>query len=138
MGIEHHYRLGSAWHDCDNRWHQQFGLPDRLLQNAIKTIGTRLLKTPHRHRNITVKRVLLDAGQFLRAQSFVAKGFGRPFQPSRNYAEIDITYKCNLKCINCNRSCTQAPIDTEMPVAYSRYSRKGCNLPNQIKQPFNR
>lgn len=35
--IEHHYRLGSAWHDCDNRWHQQFGLPDRLLQNAIKT-----------------------------------------------------------------------------------------------------
>jgi len=75
------------------------------------------LKTPHRHRNISLKRLLLDAYQFVRAQSFVANRFGKQFQPSRNYAEIDITYKCNLKCINCNRSCAQAPSDIEMPVA---------------------
>ena len=75
------------------------------------------MKTPHRHRNITVKRLLLDAYQFVRAQSAVSKCFGRQFQPSRKYAEIDITYKCNLKCINCNRSCTQAPSGIEMPVA---------------------
>ena len=37
--------------------------------------------------------------------------------PSRDYAEIDITYKCNLKCLNCNRSCSQAPSNIEMPVA---------------------
>jgi molybdenum cofactor biosynthesis enzyme MoaA len=74
------------------------------------------LKTLHRHRNITVKRLLLDAYQFVRAQSAVSKCFGRPFQPSRKYAEIDITYKCNLKCINCNRSCAQAPSGIEMPV----------------------
>ena len=42
--------------------------------------------------------------------------FGRQFAPSREFAEIDITYKCNLKCINCNRSCTQAPSNMEMPV----------------------
>jgi len=30
--------------------------------------------------------------------------------------EIDITYACNLKCIGCNRSCTQAPHNHHMPV----------------------
>ena len=43
--------------------------------------------------------------------------FGKQFRPSREFAEIDITYKCNLKCLNCNRSCTQAPSNVEMPVA---------------------
>jgi len=31
------------------------------------------------------------------------------FLPDINKIEIDITYDCNLKCISCNRSCTQAP-----------------------------
>jgi hypothetical protein len=74
------------------------------------------LKTPPRHRNITAKRLFLDAYQFVRAQSFFSKRFGRQFLPSREYAEIDITYKCNLKCLNCNRSCTQAPSNIEIPV----------------------
>ena len=75
------------------------------------------MKTPPRHRNITVKRLLLDAYQFVRAQAFISKRFGRQFLPSREYAEIDITYKCNLKCLNCNRSCTQAPSNIDIPVA---------------------
>ena len=75
------------------------------------------MKTPARHRNITVKRLLLDAYQFVRAQSFISKRFDRQFMPSREFAEIDITYKCNLKCLNFNRSCTQAPSNVEMPVA---------------------
>lgn len=41
---------------------------------------------------------------------------GRPFQRSRRFIEIDLTYKCNLKCLNCNRSCTQAPSDLEIPI----------------------
>jgi hypothetical protein len=72
---------------------------------------------PPRHRNITVKRLTLDFYQFIRSQSLVAGWFGRQFKPSREFVEIDITYKCNLQCINCNRSCTQAPSDTEMPVS---------------------
>jgi hypothetical protein len=75
------------------------------------------VKTPPRHRNITAKRLVLDAVQFVRAQSFVSNHMGRQFHPSRQFAEIDITYKCNLKCFNCNRSCTQAPSDQEMPLA---------------------
>lgn len=78
--------------------------------------GVQPLRPPARHRNITAKRLLLDTYQFARAQSFVARRFGKQFRPSRKYAEIDITYKCNLKCINCNRSCAQAPSSTELPV----------------------
>ena len=68
------------------------------------------------HKNITLKRLALDLYQFFRAQSLAVKVLGRQFQRSRRYVEIDITYKCNLKCINCNRSCTQAPSRKEMPV----------------------
>ena len=75
------------------------------------------MKIPHRHRNITLERLILDAYQFLRSQSVVADRLGPQFRPSREYAEIDITYRCNLKCINCNRSCAQAPSDLEMSVA---------------------
>ncbi len=33
----------------------------------------------------------------------------KAFLPNANKVEIDITYDCNLKCLGCNRSCTQAP-----------------------------
>lgn len=87
------------------------------LGKSIQDQGVRSVHTPRRHRNISVKRLLLDAYQFVRAQSVVSTRFGKPFRPSRDYVEIDITYRCNLKCINCNRSCTQAPSKIEMPVA---------------------
>ncbi len=64
-----------------------------------------------------MKRLVLDAYQFIRAQQPVVKVFGKQFLPSRDCIEIDITYVCNLKCINCNRSCSQAPSGIEMPVA---------------------
>ncbi len=75
------------------------------------------MKLPERHRNITARRLLLDAWQFICCQSWICRRFGKPFKLSRNFIEIDITYKCNLKCFNCNRSCTQAPSETELPVA---------------------
>ena len=75
------------------------------------------MNQPTRHRNITVRRLLLDAWQYIRAQTLIVERFGRQFTPSREYAEIDITYRCNLRCFNCNRSCTQAPSREEMPVA---------------------
>jgi hypothetical protein len=79
--------------------------------------GRPTLRIPRPHRNITFKRLLLDACQFIRAQSLIAKRFGRQYLPSRDCIEIDITYKCNLNCLNCNRSCTQMPSRLEMPVA---------------------
>lgn len=41
---------------------------------------------------------------------------GRQYRRSRDMIEIDITYQCNLKCLNCNRSVTQAPDTMHMPV----------------------
>ncbi len=38
----------------------------------------------------------------------------KTFLPNLKKIEIDITYECNLKCINCNRSSTQAPIKEGM------------------------
>jgi len=38
----------------------------------------------------------------------------KTFLPNLTQIEIDITYECNLKCINCNRSSTQAPIKEGM------------------------
>jgi len=75
-----------------------------------------MMQLPPRHRNITLKRLLLDGYQFLRSQSFVLRWAGKQFYPSFKYAEMDITYRCNLKCYNCNRSCTQAPSSIEMPI----------------------
>ncbi|MDX1909828.1 MAG: glycosyltransferase [Bacteroidia bacterium] len=39
------------------------------------------------------------------------------FLPNFQKIEIDITYACNLKCINCNRSSTQAPTAEVMDLA---------------------
>ena len=69
------------------------------------------------HRNITLRRLVLDALQFFRCQRPVARILGRPFAVSRRYIEIDLTYRCNLRCRNCNRSCSQAPIRCDLPVA---------------------
>lgn len=76
-----------------------------------------IMRPAHRHRNITFNRLAADFYQFIRAQSFAVERFGRQFKPSREYVEIDVTYQCNLKCFNCNRSCAQAPSSLEMPVA---------------------
>lgn len=38
----------------------------------------------------------------------------KTFLPNQNRIELDITYECNLKCLHCNRSCTQAPTQTHM------------------------
>lgn len=42
----------------------------------------------------------------------------RQFLPNQNKIEIDITYDCNLKCINCNRSSTQAPTKESMSLSH--------------------
>jgi len=40
----------------------------------------------------------------------------KQFIPNQNKIEIDITYQCDLKCVGCNRSCTQAPSNEMMSV----------------------
>lgn len=68
------------------------------------------------HRNVTLKRMGLDFFQFIRSQRFITRRMGPAFKVSREFVEIDITYRCNLRCANCNRSCTQVPSDIELPI----------------------
>lgn len=45
----------------------------------------------------------------VRVQRAVTRVLGPRYQRSRTCIEIDITWACNLRCYNCNRSCEQAP-----------------------------
>lgn len=45
----------------------------------------------------------------LRISRAVTRILGAQYRRSRNFIEIDITYLCNLHCLNCNRSVSQAP-----------------------------
>ncbi|MGO8704023.1 MAG: radical SAM protein [Candidatus Brocadiia bacterium] len=42
---------------------------------------------------------------------------GPQYRSCRDIIEIDITYECNLKCLNCNRSCRQAPSAERMELS---------------------
>ena len=42
---------------------------------------------------------------------------GVQYPPSLDEIEIDITFMCNLKCFNCDRSCTQAVSNEHMEVS---------------------
>lgn len=38
----------------------------------------------------------------------------KTFRPDFQRIEIDLTYDCNLKCVGCNRSCSQAPTTSHL------------------------
>jgi len=44
-----------------------------------------------------------------RANTRVTRLLGPSYKRSRDQIEIDLTYACNLRCHDCNRSCRQAP-----------------------------
>lgn len=52
----------------------------------------------------------------LRITPIATRALGPQYVRSRDAIEIDITYACNLRCNNCNRSITQAPDKTHMPL----------------------
>lgn len=41
---------------------------------------------------------------------------GPQYRRSRTRIELDVTWACNLRCFNCNRSCEQAPTGEQMTV----------------------
>jgi len=67
--------------------------------------------------NLTnLKIFLLDFIRPIRVSKLATRIFGFQYKRSNNSIEIDITYKCNLSCPNCNRSCTQAPTEESMTI----------------------
>lgn len=75
---------------------------------------SKLQKKPVRKIYYKIKRRRIY--RFVRVQKPITKLFGPEYTRSREFIEIDITYRCNLKCINCNRSCRQAPSNEQMTV----------------------
>lgn len=67
-------------------------------------------------RGILIKRMSMDLYHFVRSQSQLTNILGPQYKRSYRSIEIDITYRCNLRCPNCNRSCGQAPSKEEMTV----------------------
>lgn len=84
-----------------------------LSKNPIRFDHYNLL----RH-NIPTHRQLEEVKLFLLSKKSKTEGqweSGRKtFLPNINRIELDITYDCNLKCLHCNRSCTQAPAQAQM------------------------
>ncbi|MHA2937994.1 radical SAM protein [Vibrio sp. RC27] len=55
--------------------------------------------------------------RWLRVQKIVTRVLGFQYQVANDLIEIDITYQCNLKCNNCNRSSAQAPSKKHIQLA---------------------
>ena len=54
--------------------------------------------------------------RYIRSTKLLTKLIGTQYSRSRNRIEIDITYKCNLRCLNCNRSINTAPSSLSMTI----------------------
>ncbi len=62
------------------------------------------------------RRLLDRMGRAVRTSQAVTAVLGPQFRPATDLIEIDITFACNLRCFNCDRSCTQAPEGGRMTV----------------------
>lgn len=62
-------------------------------------------------------RRVRGAWRWVRVQAPVTRVLGPRYRRSRELVEIDITWACNLRCFNCNRSCEQAPTGEQMTLA---------------------
>ena len=67
-----------------------------------------------------IRYALRGAWRHLRVSRPFTLLLGPQYRRSRDLIEIDITYLCNLHCLNCNRSVTQAPDELHMPVSQVR------------------
>ncbi|MHB1348096.1 MAG: radical SAM protein [Candidatus Humimicrobiaceae bacterium] len=75
----------------------------------------------HYHRFIKVRQYYsLLPFEYLRVQKIITRFLGPRYQRSLKLIEIDITYDCNLKCYNCDRSCSQAVSQERMTVEQIR------------------
>jgi len=55
------------------------------------------------------------AWRYIRVLNLTTRWLGPQYRRSRSLLELDITYRCNLYCYNCNRSVRQAPEALHMP-----------------------
>lgn len=91
----------------------------RILFRAEPNLTKELIKLKYKKPFLDKLRLIRDLIRntyvFFRVQKIFTK---KPlFQPSKDIIEIDLTYRCNLKCVNCCRSCRQAPSDEKEDIS---------------------
>jgi len=86
---------------------------NKILSRPMKVITKSLGKNRY-YNQFKDDRFYNDS--WIRAQKLPTKLLGPRYRRSRSSIELDITYRCNLKCFNCNRSCRQAPSTEQMNV----------------------
>ena len=103
------------------RSRELFGLDDayfKITNTALDTPGFPVLPPVNKHSYRTRIRkaihFLKKRWWKLRTRKRVTKLLGRQFVRTRELIEIDLTYACNLRCHDCNRSCRQAPDGLEL------------------------
>ena len=76
----------------------------------------------------TLKRVCF----FIITQKPVTKVFGRIFTRTPKIIELDLTYACNMRCVNCIRTCGLAPSNDRMSIEQVKKFIKE-NIDNNMK-----
>ena len=64
-----------------------------------------------------MRSVLAQVKGIIRRQAMVTMIKGPLYLRNSKRIEIDITSVCNMRCVNCNRSCAQAPAEERMTIA---------------------
>jgi len=89
-------------------------MADTLKQ--ITAIKNRLFHLCGINDDTSRKLGFIVANKTFDLNKFASKFINTRYKPNHSRIEIDITYACNLHCLNCNRSCTQAPTNEYMTV----------------------
>ncbi|WP_291329781.1 radical SAM protein [Desulfovibrio sp. UCD-KL4C] len=80
------------------------GFPPKPFIMKFKPVEKQWYKVKKAYRSLRVKKY----------PTFI---FGPQYKRSRDCIEIDITYRCNLRCLNCNRSINKAPENLDISLA---------------------
>lgn len=63
---------------------------------------------------------LFSLYRLIRLQKPTTRLLGPRYVRSQKRIQVDVTYQCNVRCFNCDRSCGQAPSDERMTVEQIR------------------
>ena len=111
------------------------------LVKAIKRVIKLALAKTHLDQNRTVQYFFKNAYHhaenvqlYFRSLKLVTRFFGYSNTPSRDNVEIDITYRCNLACNNCNRSLGDGQAQTNDSMSLEQIEKF---IDDSIKNNFN-
>jgi uncharacterized Fe-S cluster-containing radical SAM superfamily protein len=98
-----------------------------VTYSALKATKKRLLFYLWR-----IEQFFKNTWWFLRIQRPFTLLLGSAYKRNHDSIEIDITRRCNLKCLNCDMSCTQAPGNEDMDIKQIQKFIKD-NINNNIR-----